>query len=248
MADVQWTGAAAEELSTDELRQYGHLAVTAGELGRWQWDLDTREIQCSARAASLLGLPGAGTLGPDVFVACFDPVDQGKVALVLDDAAEGQEIAIEATLTKPYGVKGRLRLVATASRDAGGFPRRVLGLLIPMDHPTQIEETSRWLAAIVASSDDAIISKTVDGIVTSWNRGAERVFGYTADEMVGNSISVLAVPGHEKEMPAILERLRRGEKVDHYETTRRHKDGTIRHISLTVSPIHDEKGRVVGLF
>src|SRR5271169_3459039 len=119
MADVQWTGAAGEQLSTDELRQYWHLAVTAGELGRWQWDLDTREIQCSARAASLLGLPGAGTLGPDVFVACFDQGDQGKVALVLDDAAEGQDIAIEAKLTQPDGVRGRLRLVATASRDAG---------------------------------------------------------------------------------------------------------------------------------
>ena len=106
--------------------------------------------------------------------------------------------------------------------------------------------TEQLLAALVASSDDAIISKTMDGIVTSWNASAERIFGYTAVEMIGRSISVLAAPGREDEMPAILERLRHGEKVSHFETVRRHKDGRLVDISLTVSPIHDEAGRFVG--
>jgi PAS domain S-box-containing protein len=103
-----------------------------------------------------------------------------------------------------------------------------------------------WLAAIVESSDDAIVSKTLNGIITSWNPAAERLFGYTAEEVIGRPISILAPPDRENEMPANLERIRRGERVDRYETVRRRKDGSLVDISLTVSPIRDETGRIVG--
>ena len=102
------------------------------------------------------------------------------------------------------------------------------------------------LAAIVENCDDAIASKDLSGIVTSWNRGAERLFGYPAEEIVGRPISVLAAPGREDEMPLILERIRRGERVDHYDTLRRRKDGSLVEISLTVSPIRDERGLIIG--
>jgi PAS domain S-box-containing protein len=98
----------------------------------------------------------------------------------------------------------------------------------------------------VESSDDAIVSKTLDGIVTSWNPAAERLFGYTAEEMIGRPIAILAAPDRENEMPAILESIRRGVKVDHYETVRRRKDGSLVNILLTVSPIRDDTGRIVG--
>jgi PAS domain S-box-containing protein len=103
-----------------------------------------------------------------------------------------------------------------------------------------------WLAAIVESSDDAIVSKTLGGIIASWNPAAEKLFGYSAEEIVGRSIAALAPLDRENEMPAILERIRRGEKVDHFETVRRRKDGSLVDISLTVSPILDEKGRIIG--
>jgi PAS domain S-box-containing protein len=103
-----------------------------------------------------------------------------------------------------------------------------------------------WLAAIVESADEAIASKTLDGIVTSWNPAAEKLFGYAASEILGRQISILAAPGRENEMPAILERIRRGEKVDRYETVRRRKDGRLINISLTVSPIRDEAGQIIG--
>jgi two-component system CheB/CheR fusion protein len=106
--------------------------------------------------------------------------------------------------------------------------------------------TAGWLAAIVESSDDAIVSKALDGTITSWNPAAERLFGYTADEAIGRPIWILAAPDRKNEMPAILERIRRGETVEHYETVRRRKDGSLIDISLTVSPIRDEKGRIVG--
>jgi PAS domain S-box-containing protein len=102
------------------------------------------------------------------------------------------------------------------------------------------------LAAIVESSDDAIVSKDLQGIIRSWNCGAERIFGYTAEEAVGRPISILAAPGRSDEFPDILQRIFRGERIDHYETTRRRKDGRILSVSLTVSPIRDASGVIVG--
>jgi PAS domain S-box-containing protein len=103
-----------------------------------------------------------------------------------------------------------------------------------------------YLSALVESAEDAIISKTLDSIITSWNRGAERVFGYTADEVIGKPITILIPPGHDDEEPFILARLRRGERIEHYETQRVRKDGTIIDISLTVSPIFSNDGRIIG--
>jgi PAS domain S-box-containing protein len=104
----------------------------------------------------------------------------------------------------------------------------------------------QWFASIVECSDDAIISKTLDGIITSWNKGAERIFGYTAEEAVGKSVTILIPPERHDEEPAILARIRRGERVDHYETIRHRKDGSLINISLTVSPVKDAKGKIVG--
>jgi PAS domain S-box-containing protein len=103
-----------------------------------------------------------------------------------------------------------------------------------------------WLAAIVESSDDAIVSKTLGGTITSWNPAAERLFGYTAEEVIGHPISILAPPDRENEMPANLECIRRGERVERYDTVRRRKDGSLVDISLTISPIRDETGQIVG--
>lgn len=115
----------------------------------------------------------------------------------------------------------------------------------PVSFSTALPATA-WLAAIVESSSDAIISKTLDGIITSWNGAAESLFGYRADEVIGCHISILAAPGKEQEMASIIERIRRNERVQPYETKRRRKDGSLIHVSLTVSPILDEAGHVVG--
>jgi PAS domain S-box-containing protein len=107
-------------------------------------------------------------------------------------------------------------------------------------------EWLQWLAAIVESSDDAIITKTMEGLVTSWNRGAERIFGYSGKEMVGQSIFRLACVGGENDMIAVLDQIRRGARVDHYETMRRRKDGLEIAVSLTVSPMRNSSGEIVG--
>ena len=102
------------------------------------------------------------------------------------------------------------------------------------------------LAAIVESSSDAIVSKTLEGIIQSWNKGAERLFGYTAEEIIGKPVTVLIPEERHDEEPDILRRIRAGERLDHYETLRRRKDGTLIHISLTVSPLKNASGKVVG--
>ena len=102
------------------------------------------------------------------------------------------------------------------------------------------------LAAIVESSADAIVSKNLDGVITSWNRGAERLFGYTEGEAVGQHITLLIPANLRQEEATILERLRRGERVEHFETVRKRKDGTTLDVSLTISPVRNREGRVVG--
>jgi PAS domain S-box-containing protein len=110
----------------------------------------------------------------------------------------------------------------------------------------QAERVRARLAAIVASSDDAIVSKDLNGVITTWNQGAERIFGYAAEEAIGRSITMLMPPDRVSEEPGILARIRRGERVEHYETVRRRKDGTLLDVSLTVSPIIDEHGTIIG--
>jgi PAS domain S-box-containing protein len=108
------------------------------------------------------------------------------------------------------------------------------------------EQRLRWLASIVEFSDDAIVSKNLDGIITSWNRGAERVFGYTADEAIGKPITIVIPRDRQDEEREILTRIRRGERIDHFETVRQRKHGSLIDISLTVSPVRNAAGKIVG--
>jgi PAS domain S-box-containing protein len=108
------------------------------------------------------------------------------------------------------------------------------------------DRAAQYYAAIIESSDDAILSKDTDGVIMSWNRGAQRLFGYSAEEVVGKPVTILMPADRVDEEPLILGRIRRGERVDHYETVRKRKDGSLVDISLTVSPIRDLEGNVVG--
>ena len=108
------------------------------------------------------------------------------------------------------------------------------------------EQRLRWIASIVESSDDVIVSKNLDGIIISWNKGAERVFGYTAEEAIGQPITIVIPEDRHDEERQILTRIRRGERIDHYETVRRRKHGSLIAVSLTVSPVRDAEGKIVG--
>src|SRR5262249_10193578 len=109
-----------------------------------------------------------------------------------------------------------------------------------------VERNGARLAAIVESSDDAIVAKDLNGIITSWNRAAERMFGYAADEAIGSSIRLIIPESHQHEEDMILDRIRRGESVQHFETIRCRKDRSCLPISVTISPIRDRTGTIIG--
>ena len=135
-------------------------------------------------------------------------------------------------------------LIGAATFEEGG--NQGVAFVLDLTERKCAEQAAEHLASIVESSDDAIVSKDLDGIIRTWNRGAERLFGYKAAEVIGRPITILIPPDRLDEEPGILARIRRGEPVDHYETVRRHKDGSLIDISLTVSPTRDAKGAIVG--
>ncbi len=147
-------------------------------------------------------------------------------------AQDGTEIPIDDSGAPVRGADGKIRGTVLVFRDITA--RR------------HTDEATRLMANVVESSDDAIISKDLNGVVTSWNKGAQRIFGYSAEEMIGRPISILAPPDRAAEMHVILERIKRGERVEHFESIRRGKDGRLVNVSLTVSPMLDASGKIVG--
>ena len=149
---------------------------------------------------------------------------------------DGHLIAVALTVSPVRDAKGTIIGASSIVRDIteGKQAKR------------RMAELQGLLSLIVASSDDAIVSKDLNGTITSWNRGAERIFGYTADEMIGSSILRIIPSERHAEEAAIISKLRRGERIDHYETVRQKKDGRLFDISITVSPLTDDKGNVIG--
>jgi PAS domain S-box-containing protein len=170
--------------------------------------------------------------------------DECPMAMTLK---EGRPVrGFEAIAERPDGTRVRFFPYPTPLRDASGQLVGAINVLVDATERYQADLESARLAAIVASSDDAIISKTLDGRITSWNAGATRIFGYQADEMIGQPITRIIPPELHPDEQRILARLRRGEHIDHYETVRVTRDGRLVDISLTVSPLHDKYGRVIG--
>jgi PAS domain S-box-containing protein len=130
--------------------------------------------------------------------------------------------------------------------EANGTPRQYMAICADITERKRAEEAREWLAAVVESSEDAIISKTLEGEITAWNRGAEKIFGYSAAEAMGRSMLVLFPPDRVNEEDEILQRIRRGESVENFETVRVRKDGTEIPVSVTISPIRDRAGVIVG--
>jgi PAS domain S-box-containing protein len=145
---------------------------------------------------------------------------------------DGSLVEISLTVSPVKNAEGRIIGASKIARDISERKRI-----------TQFEQR---LASIVESSDDAIVSKDLDGIIQSWNPGAERLFGYTAEEVIGKPITLLIPTDRHDEESEILSRIRRGERIDHYETVRRRKDGSLVEISLTVSPVKNAEGRIIG--
>jgi PAS domain S-box-containing protein len=164
----------------------------------------------------------------------------------IDAVLEGEAVDFECDLEFPHGGMRRLAIAYRPELDRAGNVEGWIASLLDITEQRGGEEARRQLASIVESSDDAIVSKDLTGRIISWNPGAERLFGYSADEMIGKSITTI-IPDHLKgEEPQILQRIRAGARIEHYETTRCCKDGRLVDVSLTVSPMRDEHGTIIG--
>jgi PAS domain S-box-containing protein len=172
------------------------------------------------------------------------PHDECPMAVALK---EGRAVrGVEAIIERPDGSRRWFLPYPTPLRDHEGRITGGINMLVDITERKQAEMVTASLAAIVRSSDDAIISKDLNGIIETWNTGAERLFGYMAEEAIGKPIAMLIPPDRLQEEPEILARLRRGEHLEHFETVRIRKDGSQVEVSLTISPVKDSSGRIVG--
>jgi PAS domain S-box-containing protein len=171
--------------------------------------------------------------------------DSGLWASLRDVLSANREFAAREVVCE-FPAIGRRTLLLDARRLSRNNDATILVVFQDITERKRAEEVKARLAAIVESSDDAIVGKDLNSIITSWNAGAQRLFGYTATEAVGQHITMLIPADRIDEEPNILERIHRGERIDHYETVRRRKDGTLLDISLSISPVLDKAGKVVG--
>ncbi|MDP9112383.1 MAG: PAS domain S-box protein [Acidobacteriota bacterium] len=174
------------------------------------------------------------------------PEDRETYRAFNERVCEGEKGSLEFDIVGLKGKRCRMETHAVPLRRPDGSIVQ-LGITRDITGRRKAEETRLLLGAIVDSSDDAIISKDLGGRITSWNRGAERLYGYTAAEAIGESIMLVVPPDRQEEEREILARLQRGERVDHFETTRLRKDGGLLNVSLTISPLSNQQGEIIGV-
>jgi PAS domain S-box-containing protein len=154
-----------------------------------------------------------------------------------------QEVHIE----RPNGSRGIALVDIEPVKDSEGYIIGAVNCFQDITERKRNEEAVQRLAAIVESSDDAIVGNGLDGIITSWNRGAERIFGYLTEEVIGKPITILIPPNYQKEEEAIRQRILRGQRVEPFETVRQCKHGSLIDVSLTVSPVRNARGKIIGV-
>jgi two-component system sensor kinase FixL len=223
-------------------------AVEAAGAGVWSWVPSTGAISLCGRSAGLLCRRTDEPIGYEGFLRLIHADHRAVVDRVLREGARSRAtLDFDATFdfefrpAEPAGA-ARVRTRGQFFRADGGRVE-ALGILIGAARPSPVEEANGRLAAIVSSSDDAIIGFSLDGVVTDWNCGAAAMFGYTREEMVGRPVATLAA---EDDTAAILERVGRGERIEQHESQRRRKDGAIIEVALAIWPVRDAGGRLLG--
>ena len=218
-------------------------------------DEDGVILEYNRRAVELWGLdPGSSGASPRFCGSYkiyypdgrFMPHEKCPMARML----RGEKVAskdLEILVERPDGERRHVIPSPHVLRDARGTITGAINCLFDITERKRVETDALRLAAVVQSSHDAIVAKDLNGIITDWNQSAERIFGYKAKEIVGKSILTLIPKGRHPEEKEILRKIRRGESIDHYQTVRQRKDGTLLDVSLTISPIEDSTGKIVGV-
>jgi PAS domain S-box-containing protein len=227
------------------------MLVASTRLGTWDYNLITGDLHWSDECRKIYGASPDMPVNFEIFAKQIDPNDKGwveaEISKAIDPSGNGNYDITYRVHRFDNNESRWIRAQGQIFKNSDGVPARFIGTVIDVTDTKAAIEKSARLQAIIASSDDAIISKTLESIVTTWNQAAERMFGYKASEIIGQSIVKLIPPDRQDEEPHILKRLRAGERVEHFETKRITKYGQLIDVSLTISPIKDETGKIIGL-
>ncbi|MDP9079659.1 MAG: PAS domain S-box protein [Bacteroidota bacterium] len=227
------------------------MAMESTGLGTWDYNPVSGQLNWSDQCKKIYGLPLDETVDFDTFSKQIFPDDsewvQQEIQRSMDPAGDGRYDVAFRIIRFDDNSPRWIRAQGKVYLNSGGLAERFIGTVIDITENKLALEKIAKLAAIVDSSDDAIISKNFDSIITSWNDSAERMFGYTAAEMIGQSILKLIPADRQEEEPEILARLKTGQRMEHFETKRLTKYGTLLDVSLTISPIKDAEGNIIGL-
>ncbi|MBE8719369.1 PAS domain-containing sensor histidine kinase [Sphingobacterium pedocola] len=238
-----------EQLQESESRL--RLAINSTKLGTWDWNSGRGKMYWSAECKEILGLHPDAHISFQEFLAQIDEADRSQV----NDKAE---TIINNSSTEPVDISFRIRRIydedlrwvriqGSIFFDQNGRLNRFIGTMLDITDAVQADQQNAHLAAIIASSNDAIVAKTTEGKITTWNSAAHKMFGYTSDEIVGESIMKIIPEDRKDEELHILSKLKNGESVEHFETKRLTKAGTLIDVSLTISPIRDYNGSIIGI-
>lgn len=247
MADALEVARAQASLRESEERL--RLALGSAGSGVWDWHVATGKVTWSAGLEAIHGLaPGSfgGTF--EDFQRDIHPDDKARVLASIENAVSTRSMHyVEYRVVLPSGATRWVEARGEPVVDDQGRPVRLVGVCVDITARKQAEEARALLQSLVESSSDAIISESLDGTITSWNEGARRLFGYEAEEMVGRSITILSPPGLVDQASGLVAAARQGEAIKHFETVRRHRDGRLLHVQLSVSPVRGPDGEIVGL-
>ncbi len=235
---------ADQALRESEERFRGVISQSA--TGIVQCELDGRFVLVNGRFCEIVGYSENELLGMRMQDITYPDDLNENMRLFETMMATGESFEIEKRYVRKDGSLVWVANTVSGLRDASGRIQRVSGVVIDINERKRAQEVERRLAAIIASSDDAILSTDLNMVITSWNTGAERLYGQSAEEAIGQSVMMLVPDDRSEEEPAILAQIRAGHKVEPYETKRRCKSGELVDVLLSVSPIFDAYGRIVG--
>jgi PAS domain S-box-containing protein len=235
------------ENKLQETTDFLEIAIETGKLAQWEYDIRSGQLNYSKQLTSIFGLDPGINYSPEDFKDKLYPEDRKKIEEnIYGKTNQTGKFSFEARINKEDSNISWIKSKGKVYYDQQLSPLRIIGIIIDITDHKIVNEKLGILAAIVHSSHDAIISKTLEGIITSWNESAVRMFGYSPEEIIGKHISTLIPIERLDEEPKIISRLKRGERVDHFETQRITKTKRILDISLTISPVKDKAGNIIG--